>query len=207
VQRILHVVNNNNGGGGDGGSLSRDHCPNGDFSPSYYDGSCGDTSETTKSEHNAPDDKPQDATLNPDTGFGEEILTAYKWAYKYNITTQPTVQEADPDGFLIRPHFAKMIVNYMANVLNKKPDTTKDCSAFAASIQSETEELQTYMTLACQYGVMGIHTDGSALSDFMPNRIISRAEFGTVLSRILWGDTYNDSIPYYERHLQALKSE
>jgi hypothetical protein len=28
-----------------------------------------------------------------------------------------------------------------------------------------------------------------------------------VLSRILRGDTYNDSIPYYEKHLQALKDK
>jgi hypothetical protein len=95
----------------------------------------------------------------------------------------------------------------MENVLNKKPDTTRDCSALAASIQSETEELQTYIILACQYGIMGVHTDGSALSDFMPHQTVSRAEFGTVLSRILWGDTYNDSTPYYEKHLQALKEE
>ena len=52
-----------------------------------------------------------------------------------------------------------MIVNYMANVLDKKPNLAKDCSAFAASIQGETLELQEYMILACQYEIMGIHTD------------------------------------------------
>jgi hypothetical protein len=40
----------------------------------------------------------------------------------------------------------------------------------------------------------------------MPRKTVSRAEFGTVLSRILWGDTYNDSKPYYVKHLQALKN-
>ena len=98
-----------------------------------------------------------------------------------------------------------MIVNYLANVLGKEPDLLKDCSAFAASIQEETRELQNYMTLACQYEIMGIHTDNTPLIDFMPNQIVSRAEFGTVLSRLLRGDTYNDSDPYYLKHLQALK--
>jgi hypothetical protein len=36
VQRILRVINNRGGGGG----LSRDYCPDGDFSPSYYDREC-----------------------------------------------------------------------------------------------------------------------------------------------------------------------
>jgi hypothetical protein len=40
----------------------------------------------------------------------------------------------------------------------------------------------------------------------MPNKKVSRAEFGTVLSRILWGETYNNATPYYANHLQALKN-
>ena len=98
-----------------------------------------------------------------------------------------------------------MVVQYLANILEQHPDTTKDCSAFSASIQNESAELQAYMRAACQYNVMGIHFDTSPLSDFMPNQIVSRAEFGTVLSRILRGDTYNDSEVYYRQHLQALK--
>jgi hypothetical protein len=39
----------------------------------------------------------------------------------------------------------------------------------------------------------------------MPNKKISRAEFGTVLSRLLYGTLYNSWIPYYANHLQALK--
>ncbi|MDR0282402.1 MAG: hypothetical protein LBI53_03695 [Candidatus Peribacteria bacterium] len=78
-----------------------------------------------------------------------------------------------------------MIVNYVINILNKEPDLTKDCSAFTTSIQGETLELQKYMTLACQYNIMGINPDTTPLSDFLPNQIVSRAEFGTVLSRIL----------------------
>jgi hypothetical protein len=116
------------------------------------------------------------------------------------------LEEANPNGVLIRAHLAKMIVNYLANALDRQPDLTKDCSAFGVSIQNETTEMQKYMKLACQYGIMGIHTDGTALSDFMPRKTVSRAEFGTVLSRILWGDTYNDSKPYYVKHLQALKN-
>jgi hypothetical protein len=41
----------------------------------------------------------------------------------------------------------------------------------------------------------------------MPGKKVSRAEFGTVLSRMLWGDVYNDGNPYYAKHLQALKEK
>jgi hypothetical protein len=97
--------------------------------------------------------------LEQDPDIEEKIISAYQRAYQYSITTQPVIQKADPDGLVIRSHLAKMVVNYMENVLDRTPDTTKDCSAFAASIQSETEELKNYMTLACQYGVMGIYAD------------------------------------------------
>jgi hypothetical protein len=52
---------------------------------------------------------------------------------------------------------------------------------------------------------MGIHSDWTPLSDFMPNKKVTRAEFGTVLSRLLYGTTYNNGTPYYLNHLQALK--
>jgi hypothetical protein len=58
VQRILRVINNRGGGGG--GGLSRDYCPDGDFSPSYYDRECDITSldkaSPEQTAHNAATD-------------------------------------------------------------------------------------------------------------------------------------------------------
>jgi hypothetical protein len=34
-------TNPSTGGGGGGSSVSKDNCPNGDYSASYYDGTCG----------------------------------------------------------------------------------------------------------------------------------------------------------------------
>jgi len=58
------------------------------------------------------------------------------------------------------------------------------------------------VTKACQLGLMGV-----GIEKFNPNGIVTRAEFGTVLSRALWGDEYNGADPYYKDHLQALKDE
>jgi hypothetical protein len=42
---------------------------------------------------------------------------------------------------------------------------------------------------------------------FNPKGEVTRAEFGTVLSRSLFGDTFEGGLPYYKEHLNALKTE
>jgi hypothetical protein len=46
---------------------------------------------------------------------------------------------------------------------------------------------------------------GIDMTSFYPNNEVTRAEFGTVLSRALYGTLYNDGQPYYINHLEALK--
>ncbi|MDR2541733.1 MAG: hypothetical protein LBD11_08615 [Candidatus Peribacteria bacterium] len=40
---------------------------------------------------------------------------------------------------------------------------------------------------------------------FQPLLVVTRAQFGTVLSRLLRQNTYAGGKPYYMKHLQALK--
>jgi hypothetical protein len=49
--------------------------------------------------------------------YTQEQQEAYQWAYKYNITTQPTIEKAKMNGNLTRQAFAKMVVNYLENVV------------------------------------------------------------------------------------------
>ena len=54
---------------------------------------------------------------------------------------------------------------------------------------------------------MGIKYDGTALSSFEPNKLVTRAEFATVFSRVLYGSKYNqDGEEWAKRHLEALKN-
>jgi hypothetical protein len=48
---------------------------------------------------------------------------------------------------------------------------------------------------------------GVDINNFNPNQTVDRAQFGTILSRALYGETYNQSNPYYQKHLTALKSK
>jgi hypothetical protein len=54
---------------------------------------------------------------------------------------------------------------------------------------------------------MGIHHDGTALARFEPHKLVTRAEFATVFSRVLYGSKYNhDGEEWAKGHLEALKN-
>jgi len=146
------------------------------------------------------------ATHGSFTGI-DELEIAYKWAYGLDITTMPTMQKANMEGKLIRSHLAKMIVSYVVNVLGRKPDLTKSC--VFTDIDSQSAELKSYIIRACQLGLMWYKHDGVTIdSTFSPRENVSRAQFGTVLSRILWGTQNNAAAPNqlrYKNHLQALQ--
>ncbi|MFA6256445.1 MAG: hypothetical protein WC606_04640 [Candidatus Absconditabacterales bacterium] len=127
-----------------------------------------------------------------------EMKEAYDYALTNGITTQNTLQDADALGKVTRAHMAKMIVNFAEGVLHKSADNSGDC-AFN-DISTQPEELQHYIVQSCLLGLMGQGMDA-----FDPNGLITRAQFGTLLSRTLYGDTYNGGNPYYVDHLQALK--
>ncbi len=130
--------------------------------------------------------------------FSVEMNDAYLYAYEIGITTLASIQKADMTWSLIRAHMAKMMANYAIKVLDKTPDTWAVCTF--TDIADQTSEMKLYIKLACQLGLMGISS-----SIFDPKGAVTRAQFGTVLSRTLYGDIYNNWVPFYSKHLNALK--
>jgi hypothetical protein len=52
---------------------------------------------------------------------------------------------------------------------------------------------------------MGINADGTPIKEFNPNGLVTRGEFASVLSRVLFGDKYNvDGSYYYSMHIDIL---
>jgi hypothetical protein len=52
---------------------------------------------------------------------------------------------------------------------------------------------------------MGINADGTPLKEFGPKSLVTRAEFASVLSRVLYGDKYNvDGSAFYSMHIDVL---
>lgn len=129
--------------------------------------------------------------------YTQEQREAYAWAYQYGITTQPTVEAANLEWNLTRQAFAKMVVNYLKNVIWL--DAYKICTF--PDMENITPDLRLYTQLVCGFNIMW--TQGE---NFNPTQTIDRAQLWTVVSRILWWNEYNaGGKQYYIYHLNALK--
>jgi len=129
-----------------------------------------------------------------------ETEMAYEYAMKNGITTQPTIKAANVQGKLTRVDMSKMIVKFAEKVLDKAPDTSKEC--VFNDIADQPEKMQNFIIESCQLWLMW-----QWINNFYPNNTVTRAEFATTLSRALYGDTYDWGDVYYEEHLKALKSD
>ena len=135
--------------------------------------------------------------------FSPELNSAYQYAYTIWITTIPSIEQANITWTLLRKHLAKMMSNFAIHVLDKMPNTWLVCNF--DDMWEETSEMTFYAKLACQLGLMGRNSDGTQSDTFFPNEEVTRAQFGTVLSRALRWDKYNTSgADYFTEHLNAL---
>ena len=139
------------------------------------------------------------------SAFSAELNGAYTFAFTNGITTIKDCKQANLEWTLQRSHLAKMISQFAVKVMNMKIDTTKACSF--SDIGEETPEIQLYIKVACQLGLMGYDDNGNQNKTFDPFATVNRAQFGTILSRVLRGTKYNGADPYYLKHLNALKAE
>lgn len=130
--------------------------------------------------------------------YSDELKGAYEYAYSKNITTMSSIDNANMYGELTRGQLAKMIANWAEKEMGTKVDETAVCSFSDAN--TAEGDLATYVKKACQMGLMG-----QGIEKFRPNDKVTRGEFGTTLSRALWGDKYNGATPFYKNHLEALK--
>jgi hypothetical protein len=115
---------------------------------------------------------------------------------------------------ILRKELAKMISMFTIQVIGIYPDTHKtQCDAYNDT-KYLSEEMQFYIKTACQLDLMGLEDDGQTpQKSFNPNGSVPRSEFGTVLSRLIYGDQYNiyagdpTTLLWYEKHLQALNRD
>ena len=134
-----------------------------------------------------------------------EVTDAYTWAHNNRITTMPSIEEATPDGYVKRWHLAKMLVNYSVNVLWKKiPAIPKECKNWSDDKDFESDEIRDYAEKACALWLMWVDTENHK---FNPNQEVTRAQLGTTISRMLYGDKFQWGFPYYEKHLKILNQK
>ena len=130
---------------------------------------------------------------------------AYDFAFNNQITTMPTVEQADMYWSLDRIAMAKMISNYAINVLWLIPNSNGNCTF--KDVPSDVNEAYDYwVTKSCQLWLMW-----QWIKDFRPYDKVTRAEFATVLSRLVNRDSddlarLNSADPYYTEHMKYLEN-
>jgi hypothetical protein len=168
----------------------------------------------TNTENNNAIDNNKEGNTNPSwyeewnqseilsNGYSREFTNAYVFAYKNGITTMNTIEKANMDGWLTRIAMAKMLSNYAINVLWKKP-----ANVVVPKFRDVSDELNEQygwaVTLAYQLGIMWINMPNNR---FRPFDTVTRAEFATALSRMLF-ELSDGKWAYYETHLKKLKEE
>ena len=145
--------------------------------------------------------------LSVSSAYTTEEIQAYNYAYQNGITTMTSIDRADMWWNLTRVAMAKMLSNYAINVLWLIPDTSKDCFFWDVNYVLD-DQYDNWITKACQLGLMWVW-----IERFYPHNRVTRAEFGTVLSRALNAkypsrlNWMNKAEPYYFEHLSYLQRE
>lgn len=131
--------------------------------------------------------------------FSWEYKDAYTWAFNNRITTQPTIYKANMDWEVTRIELAKMISNYAINVLKKKWDTNKKCKFNDISDKLD-QKYDNWVKNACQLSLMW-----QWITNFRPYDKVTKAEFWTILSRLLYWNEFDVKYEaYYLWHLNQL---
>lgn len=132
--------------------------------------------------------------------YSQELQDAYNFAYQNKITTINSIDNADMYWWLTRIAMAKMLSQYAINILWKTPDISRIPNF--SDVNSELDNAyNNWVTLAYQLWIMWIWID-----DFRPFDYVTRAEFGTALSRVLYWPKNEWWNPYYINHLKALQT-
>ena len=128
--------------------------------------------------------------------YTRELDNAFKfWSY-YKLTSAYSIEYANMDWNITRAAMAKMISNFAKNALWLKPDSSISCS-FPDVPEDLDQKFWNWITEACQLWIMWI-----GIENFKPYDTVYRAEFWTILSRLIFW--LEDWFPYYQPHLHKL---
>lgn len=134
--------------------------------------------------------------------YSSEMNRAYQYAYRYGITTKRSIESAWMNQQLTRIAMAKMLSQYAINVLWKRPSNVY-VPRFSDVSTSLDAQYDNWVTLAYQLWIMWINMQNNK---FRPYDTVTRAEFWTALSRLLFNlKDWNDV--YYSTHLNRLYRE
>ncbi len=194
-----------------------------DCSDSSYDDVCGvcnaeqiAESVVEKQEHaTAPTSfVPDAATLaayiqavGDDIQWSIEQIAAFLFAKAAGLTTMADFTTVRPFDGVTRAEFSKLLVGFLENVLGRKADGSrlKICSTYK-DVDKTLGDLELTIYKSCMHKVMGLQNDGGTpLDTFNPHDVMTRKYVVTTLSRVIWGNKYDNGDPFYVKHMQAMQ--
>lgn len=171
------------GGGGGGTPIVMDNCPNGDTSPSYYDGRCTPTTNNTGTVTNPPPIVVNNGFNIPPIIIGiadikfRDISSNWARAYIIKLVIRGIVDNVayyNPNTNLSRAEFLKIVINTTGWVV---PTTNLNIPFNDVSTNTWYAK---YVSLALSKGMIRSDTR------FRPNDSITRAEATKILMVTLW---------------------
>ena len=138
--------------------------------------------------------------------YTQEFQEAYEFAKEKWITIMPTIQKANMDGKLTRIAMAKMLSQYAMNVLWQKPANIVT-PKFNDVTDKQNSDYDDWVTLAYQLWIMWQNMPNNK---FRPNDEVTRWEFVTALSRMLYNTSdgeYRSTPKYYTHHMEKMEGE
>lgn len=138
------------------------------------------------------------------SSYPSEYIDAYQWAYSKGITTMKTIDDAKMYNEVTRAEMAKMIGQFAKSFWNLTEDYSKNCNFKDGEVWSDLTE---WIKTSCRLGIMGQDGKWGTIEYFNPQGYVTRAEFWTILSRILRGNLYDGWEPYYQRHIENLQNQ
>ena len=135
-------------------------------------------------------------------GHTQEENDAFDFAKKYNLTTASSINTADMDWYLNRISMAKIISQFAINVMWLQPDTSKYTTYYDVPT-SLSQDFWDAQLLAYQLWIMWVN-----VNNFRPYDIVTRAEFATIISRLVYKiNDWTYWMDYYEPHLNKLRND
>lgn len=144
------------------------------------------------------------ATLS--VGANTETVQAFLFAHEAKLTSATDYNTARPEDGITRAEFAKLLVAFIENVLGRTPDASRmrTCAHYN-DVDSSLWDLEMYITKSCMHKVMGVENNGlTPLEAFDPHTVLTRKDVVTTLSRVIWGNKYDNADPYYTKHMDAM---
>ena len=179
------------------------------------------TNEDKKSEDDSKSDDTWNQDKNSGSGTGEnleesdwkidmdDLMNVYLWARDNWITTWETLEAALPDGYIERWEMAKLVVDFVQDVLKREipANIPSQCNRWDNETEWKSDEVKKYAEQSCALWLMWIY-----MQNFKPNKLLDRAEFGTIVSRLLWWDKFNKPNAtrfnkFYTNHLEEVKKQ